>query len=119
MLGKFLKSYNRIVDGIMLQGGYYPEPEVVRTFGGVPRLSHVGVVGADSTSIFNGHKYVWLGHYEVPYKNIQAAKQKGETEVVLTGKDFSDGASLFYFSEIQRLQKYAKAINGDCLVKDL
>ena len=119
MLGKFLRAYNRVSDSIMLKGGYALESEVVRTFGGVPQLGYVGLVRVDSTSILNGHKYVWLGPYGVPYKKIQAAKQKGETRVVLTGEDFSNGASLFNFGEMQRHQEEARTRGKDCSVKDL
>ena len=119
MLEEFLSGYNSLVDRIGLSLGYAPEPEEVRTFGGVPQLDRVGSVIADATSILNGRKYVFLGPYKGAYRKIRAAKQKGKAEVVLTGKDFRYGAVLLNFDEIKRLQDEAKAANKDCLVKDL
>ena len=53
------------------------------------------------------------------YEKIREAKQKGETNVVLTRKDFRGGSVLFNFSEIQRLQQEVNTIGRDCLAKDL
>ena len=103
----------------MFKGGYAKQYEVVITFGWVPTLGNVGLVRADAISILNGHRYVFLGPYEGAYKKIRASKQKGETRVVLTGEDFSGGAALFNFAEIQGLQQEARTIGRDCLVKDL
>ncbi|MBI2658392.1 hypothetical protein HYX08_06905 [Candidatus Woesearchaeota archaeon] len=119
MLENFLRAYHHAVDSLMLKVGYAPEPEVVRTFGGVPKLGHVSLVRDDLISILNGHKYVWLGPYKAPYEKIQKAKQTGESRVTLIDEDFNGGASLFNFSEIQRLREEARISGRDCLVKDL
>jgi len=53
------------------------------------------------------------------YEKIREAKQKGETRVVFTDKDFSGGPSIFNFGELERLQQEAQTTGKDCLVKDL
>ena len=118
MIEKILAAYNGVVDRYELSIGYVPKDEVDRTFGGVPKLS-VGLVIAGAICIFNEQDYVNLGPYKVPYEKIREAKQKGETRVVFTDKDFSGGPSIFNFGELERLQQEAQTTGKDCLVKDL
>jgi len=119
MIEKILAAYNGVVDRYELSIGYVPKDEIARTFGGVPKLGPVGLVTDGAICIFNGHDYVDLGPYKVPYEKIREAKQKGETRVVFTDKDFSGGPSIFNFGELERLQQEAQATGKDCLVKGL